>query len=372
MPLSIRQAVVAAEDRRFYEHGGVSIGGIVRALTTDVGAGDAMQGGSTITQQYARNAFDQIGTARTVSRKLKEALLAVRLENQYSKEQILDDYLNTVYFGRGAYGIEAAAQAYFNVPARTLTIPQSAYLAGIIRGPEIYDRAPKAAKERRDQVLGVMYTLGDITARQLRTSRASPVALKKPIEPPVQAAYFVEYIRRLLRTPVSEGGFGLSDAEVVGGGLRVYTTLDLSMQEAAEDAVMKVLNRPDPGDGRRTKLHEHPCRTRLQLRDARGFRRWPGSWEHVQTIHARRFPPAGLLGAIDVQRAEQDHYPRPPLRRSGRSVAAVELQQRGIRPAHGHASNGEVCEHRLRADRLEGWPRCCVASRARRRDHEPS
>ena len=245
MPLSIRQAVVAAEDRRFYEHGGVSVGGIVRALTTDVGAGDAMQGGSTITQQYARNAFDQIGTARTVSRKLKEALLAVRLENQFSKEQILDDYLNTVYFGRGAYGIEAAAEAYFNVPARKLTIPQSAYLAGIIRGPEIYDSEPNLAKERRNQVLDVMGQLHDITARQLRSARAAPLGLRTPIEPPVQAAYFVEYIRRLLRTPIADGGFGLSDAEVMGGGLRVYTTLDLRMQEAAEDAVMKVLNRPD-------------------------------------------------------------------------------------------------------------------------------
>jgi penicillin-binding protein 1A len=245
MPLSIRQAVVAAEDRHFFEHGGVSVGGIMRALTTDVGAGDAMQGGSTITQQYARNAFEQIGTARTVHRKLKEALLAVRLENQFSKEQILDDYLNTVYFGRGAYGIEAAAQSYFNVPARKLTIPQSAYLAGIIRGPEIYDRAPKLAKERRNQVLEVMGQLNDITARQVRTSRAAPLGLRKPIEPPVQAAYFVEYIRRLLRTPVDEGGFGLSDAEVMGGGLRVYTTLDLRMQRAAEDAVMRVLNRPD-------------------------------------------------------------------------------------------------------------------------------
>jgi len=245
MPLSIRQAVVAAEDRHFFEHAGVSLGGIARALTTDVGAGDAMQGGSTITQQYARNAFDQVGTARTVNRKLKEALLAVRLENQFSKEQILDDYLNTIYLGRGAYGIEAAAEAYFDVHAWNLTLPQSAYLAGIIRGPEIYDRAPKLAKERRDQVLQVMYDLNDITARQLRTSRAAPLGLRKPIEPPVQAAYFVEYIRRLLRTPADEGGFGLSDAEVMGGGLRVYTTLDLNMQKAAEDAVMRVLNRPD-------------------------------------------------------------------------------------------------------------------------------
>ena len=245
MPLSIRQAVVAAEDRRFFEHGGVSIGGIVRALTTDVGAGDALQGGSTITQQYARNAFEQVGTARTVHRKLTEALLAVRLENQFSKQQILDDYLNTIYFGRSAYGIEAAAEAYFAEPAPKLTLAQSAYLAGIIRGPEIYDASPKLALQRRNQVLQVMFDMNDISARALRTARAAPLGLKTPKEPPVQAAYFVEYIRRLLRTPVSEGGFGLTDAQVVGGGLRVYTTLDLSMQKAAEAAVMKVLNRAD-------------------------------------------------------------------------------------------------------------------------------
>ena len=245
MPLSIRQAVVAAEDRRFYEHGGVSLGGIVRALTTDVGAGDALQGGSTITQQYARNAFEQVGTARTVHRKLTEALLAVRLENQLSKEQILDDYLNTIYFGRSAYGIEAAAHAYFAEPAHKLTLAQSAYLAGIIRGPEIYDEAPKLALERRNQVLQTMFDMHDITARALRAARAQPLGLKTPQEAPVQAAYFVEYIRRLLRTPVDQGGFGLTDQQVVGGGLRVYTTLDMRMQRAAEAAVMKVLNRAD-------------------------------------------------------------------------------------------------------------------------------
>jgi len=245
MPLSIRQAVVAAEDRRFYEHGGVSLGGIVRALTTDVGAGDALQGGSTITQQYARNAFEQIGNARTVHRKLTEAMLAVRLENQYSKEQILDDYLNTIYFGRSAYGIEAAAEAYFAEPASKLTLAQSAYLAGIIRGPEIYDEAPKLALGRRNDVLQTMFDMHDISARALRVARAQPLGLKTPKEAPVQAAYFVEYIRRLLRTPIDQGGFGLTDQQVVGGGLQVYTTLDMRMQRAAEAAVMKVLNRAD-------------------------------------------------------------------------------------------------------------------------------
>jgi penicillin-binding protein 1A len=278
MPLTIRQAVVAAEDRHFFEHGGVSLSGIARALTTDVGAGDAAQGGSTITQQYARNAYEQIGTARTVDRKLKEALLAVRLENQFSKEQILDDYLNTVYFGRGAYGIEAAAEAYFREPARKLTLAQSAYLAGIIRGPEIYDRDAKAAKQRRNAVLSVMQQLGYITARQQAAATAKPLGLRSPLEPPVQAAYFVEYVRRLLRTPVEQGGFGLSDAEVMGGGLRVYTTLDLRMQRAAEAAVLKVLDRPDdPQVGMVATTTDGQVRAMVggrnftSIADARGF-----------------------------------------------------------------------------------------------------
>ncbi|HJT38172.1 MAG TPA: transglycosylase domain-containing protein, partial [Actinomycetota bacterium] len=245
IPDTMRQAVVAAEDRRYYEHGAISLGSIVRALTTDVGAGDPLQGGSTIAQQYARNAYDQVGTSRTVGRKLKEALVAVRLENQLTKLQILNDYLNTIYFGRGAYGIEAAAEAYFNEPAHKLTLVQSAYLAGIIRGPESYDADPAAALARRNEVLTTMQQLGYISVKRLNAAEAAPVGLQKQHEPPEQAAYFVEYVRRLLRTPVDQGGFGLSDAEVLGGGLKVYTTLDLRMEKAAEAAVLKVLDRPD-------------------------------------------------------------------------------------------------------------------------------
>jgi membrane peptidoglycan carboxypeptidase len=245
MPRSIRLAVVAAEDRRFFSHAGVSLGAIARAFTTDVGAGDVMQGGSTITQQYARNAFDQIGTARTVDRKLKEALLAVRLENEYSKEEILDRYLNTIYFGRGAYGIEAAALAYFNKHARTLSLSESAYLAGIIRAPEVYAGDPHLALTRRNQVLGAMEQLGNITPKWLARARRAPSGVVAQRDPPVRAAYFVEYVRRLLHEPASQGGFGLSDSEIMGGGLKVYTTLDLDMQEAAEQAVRRVLDRHD-------------------------------------------------------------------------------------------------------------------------------
>jgi penicillin-binding protein 1A len=124
-------------------------------------------------------------------------------------------------------------------------LAQSSYLAGIIRAPELYESSPKLALERRNMVLGVMKQLGYISAKQLKTTSTKPLGIKSSTAPPVQAAYFVEYIRRLLRAPVAEGGFGLTDDQVMGGGLRVYTTLDLSMQRAAEDAVKQVLNRKD-------------------------------------------------------------------------------------------------------------------------------
>ena len=134
--VNLRQAVVAAEDRNFYSNSGVSLRGTLRALWVDIAGGQIAQGGSTITQQYVRNALPGVGKQRSIVRKLREATLAIKFERKYSKDKILEDYLNTVYFGRGAYGAEAAARAYFNKSARDLTVPEATYLAGIIRGPE--------------------------------------------------------------------------------------------------------------------------------------------------------------------------------------------------------------------------------------------
>src|SRR5882672_7812885 len=171
--VNLRQAVVAAEDRNFYSNSGVSLRGTLRALWVDIAGGQIAQGGSTITQQYVRNALPGVGKQRSIVRKLREATLAIKFERKYSKDKILEDYLNTVYFGRGAYGAEAAARAYFNKPSRDLTVSESSYLAGIIRGPEYYqpDTNPQGATQIRDTVLGDMVSAGYLSPRQADSAR---------------------------------------------------------------------------------------------------------------------------------------------------------------------------------------------------------
>ena len=171
LPEYIGEAVVAAEDRDFYDHSGVSIRGIFRAAWANITGGEIRQGGSTITQQYIKNAVLQ-DPERTVTRKIKEAVLALKLERRYSKKEILGFYLNTIYLGRGAYGFEAAARTYFGYRARPdkpaadqLTLGQAAYLAGIIPAPESYqpDENPGGAIARRDRVLDLMEEEGSIS-----------------------------------------------------------------------------------------------------------------------------------------------------------------------------------------------------------------
>jgi penicillin-binding protein 1A len=241
----IGQAVIAAEDRDFYDHNGVSLKGIARAAWANITGGTISQGGSTITQQYVKNGVLH-DPARTVSRKVREAILAIKLERRYPKEEILGFYLNTIYLGRGAYGIEAAARSYFDKHADELTLGEAAYLAGIIPAPERYqpDENRQAAKARRNQVLDVMVTEGFITERKaLRASRGrvkldpdapGSVLKRQP------AAYFMEWLRREYLEPE----FG---NDLYTGGLKIYTTLDLDMQAEAEDAVASILpNARDP------------------------------------------------------------------------------------------------------------------------------
>ncbi len=243
----LRTAVLLAEDREFFEHRGMSYKGIVRAAFTNFAGGGIRQGGSTITQQYARNAFPSIGRERTVIRKLKEAFWALQLEQHLSKGEIMQRYLNTVYFGRGAYGAEAAARTYFKIPASELTVGQAAYLAGVIRAPELFqiDENPRSATNLRNQVIDALLEGKAITPAQAKAAKAEKLADQfKPgasveVESP-RAGYFVEYVRRNLKSQ-----FGLTDSQILRGGLVIHTTLDLNMQDAAEDSIREVLNRPD-------------------------------------------------------------------------------------------------------------------------------
>lgn len=250
---NLKEAVVAAEDRTFYSHPGVSLKGIFRAALSNFKQGEIGQGASTITQQYAR-AVSGIGSERSYMRKIKEATLAVKIEKTLTKNKILENYLNTVYFGRGAYGAEAAAQTYFKKPARDLDVAESAYLAGIIRSPGRYqyDGNPSGPSVQsvatiKNRVLDAMLAAGYIDQAKLAEGKAVALHTRFKFgqgaeqDSPV-AGYFIEYVRKLLLQD-----FKIPEADLLGGGLKIYTTLDLDMQLAAEEAVRSTMNLPtDP------------------------------------------------------------------------------------------------------------------------------
>ena len=193
----MRKATVAIEDHRFYQHGGVDYEGIARAAWKDLSAGHVVQGGSTITQQLVRNLY--ISKERTFKRKVKEACLAIKLSRAKSKDWILAQYMNQVYFGNHAYGIEAAAQTYFSRHAKELTLDQAALLAGLPQAPTSYDplHRPAAALARRDSVLEAMFEYGDITADQYRQAIAQRNLRLKPgkLYTRIREPYFFSYVR---------------------------------------------------------------------------------------------------------------------------------------------------------------------------------
>lgn len=236
IPETLREAVIATEDRRFYEHQGVDPLGIARALWTDVRMRSTKQGGSTITQQYVKNAF--VTPERTLSRKISEAVLAYRIEKSTSKDRILELYLNTIYFGHGAYGVEAAAHRYFGKDVTELDLAESAMIAGVIKSPGRYSPYldPQAATDRRNTVLKQMADQGMITDEERSAAAGAELALAGLVAEDAVAPYFMEYVKAQL---IEEYG---ADA-VFRGGISVSTTLDLSMQRAAEKAIADVLDR---------------------------------------------------------------------------------------------------------------------------------
>ena len=231
----MRQAILSIEDRRFYEHGGIDVAGILRAAWADVRAGKVVQGGSTITQQLVRNLY--IGREVTLERKVTEACLAIKLNSRWSKDKILEEYLNQVYFGNHAYGVEAAAQTYFSRRARNLTLPQAALLAGLPQAPSVFDpfNKPERGLARRNTVLRAMAANGDITRAQYRSAVQADLGLKKgQLYKRIHEPYFFSYVREeLLRE------YGANT--VRSGGLRVYTTIDRRFQKLAREAITDTL-----------------------------------------------------------------------------------------------------------------------------------
>lgn len=240
----MKKATVAIEDRRYYEHGGVDPQGIARALVKNVMAGRVVQGGSTLTQQLISQIY--IVKQRTVDRKIREAVLAVQLEDRFTKDEILTAYLNTVFYGNNAYGVEAAAQTYFAKPAKDLTLAQAALLSGLPQLPSTYDpyENPEAALKRRAQVLKAMRETGDITPAQERKANATKLKLQRgQVYGKVSESFFVRYVADEL-----SGNPDIGAAGVRAGGLQITTTLDPKLQAKARAAMRKVLKTPGDPD----------------------------------------------------------------------------------------------------------------------------
>ena len=239
----MRKAIVAVEDSRFYENNGIDYIGIIRAFKSDVTSGGFTQGASTIEQQLVRNLY--LSPQQTISRKLTEACLAVQLDKQWSKDRILETYLNDIYFGQQAYGIEAAAHTYFGVHAKDLSLEQAALLAGLPQAPSTYDplSRPDAARARRAEVLRAMRDSGDISAARYRRAVRSPLGLDPQRTRGVAGeTYLTGYITNQL---VNEYGA----ERVRRGGMRIYTTLDAKMQNEATRSILGTLDRKNDPAG---------------------------------------------------------------------------------------------------------------------------
>ncbi|RIE01649.1 transglycosylase domain-containing protein [Cohnella faecalis] len=227
------KATLAVEDRRFYEHRGVDVRGLARAAWTDVRHLSKRQGASTLTQQLARNLY--LSHERTWKRKLKEAWYAARLEQTYTKDEILELYLNQIYYGHGAYGAEAASRLYFGKSAKELTPAESALLAGIPKGPSYYSphRHPKESRQRRQTVLQVMKDTGVISSATADEASHTAVSVRPlPEEPEGTAPYFADYVLK-----IAESKLGIDERLLHDGGLVIRTTLDADMQRKAEEAI---------------------------------------------------------------------------------------------------------------------------------------
>ena len=245
IPQVLKDAVVSAEDKHFYDHGGVDVGATVRALVDDLRSGEVVQGGSTITQQYVKNAFTN--GDRTISRKLHEAILASQLDRQLDKDTILYRYLSSIYFGSGSYGVGAAAQTYFRMPVSQLGLSEAALLAGLIPSPSKYSPLvdPVVAEQRRRLVLDLMLQQGRISqaAHDLASQVPIWLAVNGPPPGPATVVYppeqqqstqpwFTDYVHSWLETHLP--GCQLRACPLLdNGGLRIVTTLDPRMQQAA-------------------------------------------------------------------------------------------------------------------------------------------
>ncbi len=328
VPPVLAKAIVAIEDRRFYEHHGIDLRGLVRAAFRNAAAGGTREGGSTLTQQLVRMSY--LSQDRTLKRKVQEAVLALWLESQLPKDEILTRYLNAAYFGAGVYGADAASQRYFGKPAKDLTLSEAAMLAGLVRAPSQLapHRNLDGARGRAAQVLDAMVETGAITKAEADAAKRAPATVRVPTETPVGTNYFVDGVAESVRALI---GAGPADATV-------RTTLDLTLQNIAESVLARRLDQ----DGERRKVSQGAlvamstdgailamvggsrlCRQPVQPRH-------PGQAPARLAVQAVRLPDGDAPGLP----AGFDHDgPADPDRRVGAGELRRALSRRG-HPAH--------------------------------------
>ena len=238
IPEHMQYAVVASEDRRFFDHWGLSMRSIARAIMVNTLSLSYRQGFSTLTQQLARNLYKSVGFEDSILRKVKEMITAIQIERTYTKEEILEMYLNTVHFGHGTYGVEAATKRFFGKESKYLTIDESALLVGLLPAPASYSpiHHPERAFKRRNTVLRLMRDQGFINRGEFDENRARTLETVLEVPKRGSAPYFTEYVRRLLEKEDTELGIN-----IYRDGLKIYTTLDSKLQSAAEKAVLSTV-----------------------------------------------------------------------------------------------------------------------------------
>jgi penicillin-binding protein 1A len=290
IPKHVRDAIVMTEDRRFYSHSGIDYFRIFGAAARNVRAGSYVQGFSTITMQLARNVFsDRISREKTLLRKLKEARVARAIERRYSKDKILELYLNQVYLGNGAYGVETASQRYFGKSVKDVTVTEAAMLAGLLKGPERYNprRFADRAIQRRNTVLELMRRGGSINDADASLAKAYPLQLAERTESGDVAPYFVEWVRQEL-----EEHFG---KRLYDEGFKVYTSLDVDMQTAAERALENQLQAIEAG---RHGAYKHLTYEAYLARSAEGGERAAANAPYLQGAFVAIDPRTGDVRAL--------------------------------------------------------------------------
>src|SRR5499433_1754418 len=302
IPKTLRDAIIATEDARFYSHHGVDPTGIARAIYQNFRHSRIVEGGSTITQQLAKVLF--LTPDKSLERKLKEAVLALTLERRYSKDRILELYLNQIYFGQGAFGVEAASRTFFGKSVGQLTLAESALLAGLPKAPATYSPFdhPEAAKRRRTTVLARMVETGMLKPEEARKAVQAGLALVPPERRRTTGQYFLEYVQQLL-----EQQYG---AEMVfKGGLNVYTTLSPAMQLKAEQSLREGLQTLE-GRSAKARPGEHPEGAIVTIEPQTGYiRALVGGYDFFRSefnraVQARRQPGSAFKPFVYVAALE--------------------------------------------------------------------